>query len=636
MLPLCLIGGTHLLAQQDSLPQHNLDEVIVTANKFEQKQSSTGKVVTVISHEQLSRSAGKSVAQVLNEQAGITINGALNNAGSVQTVYMRGASAGRTLILMDGVPLNDPSTITTDYDLNLFSINDVERIEVCKGPQSTLYGSDAIAGVINIITIKKDIKKPFQGQATLSQGKLGTSRNSVQAYGKAGKLTYTARFARLSTNGFSSAYDSTGKKGFSPNPYDGTVTNAQVLYQASPHWQFKAFTMYSQYKAGIDAGVFTDEKDYTIRNYSFISGAGFQYQQGGFSLNGIFQYSELERHYLNDSLYKTSTIYENNIYFARSQFADVYARIRLNPVSTLVIGTDYRNGTYNQHYFSVSSFGPYSSVFPDTSMNQVAAYGSLLFNDPQQRWSLELGGRFNHHSRYGNNSTFTFNPSLKLSKEVRAFGSISSGFKTPSLYQLSINPNLAPEKSINYEAGLSYTHKKLDTRLVYFYRRIQNGIDYNYITFSYFNYIHQTVHGIEWENSLHTNNGWDISANYTFLAGQEFTQNRLTNKDTVTYHYLLRRPKHSVNLQVGRTLAKGWYASVSAKYVSSRYDVGGYRKADVLLKSYCILGAYTEYTLNEHVKFFADAQNLTNARFFDVWGFNSIPLLYNFGITVKW
>jgi vitamin B12 transporter len=189
---------------------------------------------------------------------------------------------------------------------------------------------------------------------------------------------------------------------------------------------------------------------------------------------------------------------------------------------------------------------------------------------------------------------------------------------------------------VNYEAGISYAHKTLETRLVYFHRRIQNGIDYNYITFSYFNYIHQTVNGFEWENSLHTTDGWNISANYTFLAGQEFTQNRVTNKDTVTYHYLLRRPKHSVNLQLGRTLAKGLYASVSAKYVSSRYDVGGYRKADVLLKSYCILGAYTEYTLNDHVKFFADAQNLTNTKFFDVWGFNSIPLLYNFGVTVKW
>jgi vitamin B12 transporter len=72
---------------------------------------------------------------------------------------MRGSNAGRTLILLDGIPMNDPSTITIDFDLNMFSINEVERIEVCRGAQSTLYGSDAVAGVINIITVKKDINK---------------------------------------------------------------------------------------------------------------------------------------------------------------------------------------------------------------------------------------------------------------------------------------------------------------------------------------------------------------------------------------------------------------------------------------------------------------------------------------------
>ena len=179
-----LLSGSYVFAQKDSLPSRLLDEVVVTANKMEQKQSSTGKVITVINKEQIEKNIGKSVAQLLNEQVCITINGALNTAGAVQTVYMRGASAGRTLILLDGIPLNDPSTITTDYDLNLFSLNDVERIEICKGAQSTLYGSDALAGVINIITIKKDVQKPFNLKATLVVGNLSTTRTNLQLFGK--------------------------------------------------------------------------------------------------------------------------------------------------------------------------------------------------------------------------------------------------------------------------------------------------------------------------------------------------------------------------------------------------------------------------------------------------------------------
>jgi vitamin B12 transporter len=631
-----LLTGSTVLAQKDSLPVRTLDEVVVTANKLEQKQSSTGKVITVITKAQIEKSNGKTVAQLLNEQAGITINGALNNAGSVQTVYMRGASAGRTLILMDGIPLNDPSTITTDFDLNLFSINDVDRIEVCKGAQSTLYGSDAIAGVINIITVKKDVQKAFNIKSTLSQGTLGTSRNNVQVYGKKDKLTYTARYARLTTNGFSSAYDSTGKKNFDNDKYDGTVTNAQLVYQATQALSFKTFAMYSKYDAGIDAGVFADDKDYAIHNKSFISGAGFLYKKGALTLNGTYQYSELTRNYRNDSLDKTSTIFENNTYFGKSQFAEIYAGTTLGNGFTLLTGLDYRYNSYNQSYYSVSAFGPYSSSFRDTSLNQKAVYASMIYNSPDKKLNIELGGRYNDHSRYGNNSTYTFNPSYTLNKDLRIFASASSGFKAPSLYQLSINDKLDAEKSVNYEGGISLQQKGFSTRLVYFNRRINNGIDYNYITFKYFNYVKQVVNGIELEATVTPVEKLTITANYTFLGSEEITQNRVTTKDTVTYDYLLRRPKHSLNLTAGVDIAKGLYVSVSGKYASKRYDVGGYKKADVSLDSYFILGAYADYTLNPHVKFFADAQNLTNKKFFEVRGFNSIPFIFNTGVTFNW
>src|ERR1700740_2058597 len=152
-LAAALLAAATSFAQSDTIQGKTPDPLIVPANKYPQKQSTTGKVVTVITKDQLEQSKGKSVAQVLNEQVGITVNGAYENPGSVQTVFMRGASSGRTLILLDGIPVSDPSMINSEFDLNLFSLDNIERIEVCKSAQSTMYGSDAVTGVINIITV---------------------------------------------------------------------------------------------------------------------------------------------------------------------------------------------------------------------------------------------------------------------------------------------------------------------------------------------------------------------------------------------------------------------------------------------------------------------------------------------------
>lgn len=634
-----VLFSSQLQAQQDTTGKL-LDETVVTATKSPVKQSQTGKVITVIGKQQLERSSGRSVAQVLNEQAGITINGAYNAAGSVQTVFMRGASSGRTLVLLDGIPVSDPSMINSEFDLNMFSVNDVERIEICKGAQSTLYGSDAIAGVINIITVKKEVKKPVNVKATLAFGNKNTVRGNLQLYGKAGKLTYTARYAKLKTNGFSSAYDSTGKAGFDKDGYKGDVFNAAVQYQLIPSLWLKTFVQYSTYRADIDAGVFADENDYFIRNNNLNSGVGVHFKKGIISITGNYQYGELKRKYLNDSLDKPGfTRYEDNKYSGRNQYIELYGSVAAAKWLTVLVGGDHRRANMHQKYYSESFFGPYDPPAFDSSLHQTSFYASLFFSALNKKMNAELGARANRHSRYGSNSTFTFNPSFSITKNWRVFASIASGFKAPSIYQVfdafSGNTDLQPERSTNYEIGIQQTHEKISSRIVYFHRDIKNGIDYDYVNFKYFNFVKQKADGLELELSASPVKNLDISANYTLLTGDEQVQSRKSTHDTL-YTYLLRRPKNSFNLNIGYLFSKGLFASISAKAVSDRYDVGGYQKDDVLLDSYFLLSAYVEYKWKNHFKFFLDAQNITNKKFFDLRGYNSIPFMLNGGVTFTW
>lgn len=629
-----------LNAQQDTTGKV-LDEVVLTANKFEQKQSTTGKVISVISKEQIEKSSGKSLAQLLNEQAGITIAGANNAMGSVQTVFMRGASSGRTLILLDGIPMNDPSMINNEFDLNLFSINEVERIEICRGAQSTLYGSDAIAGAINIITVKKDVNKAFNINATTGFGNKNTIRNNIQVFGKINnKLTYTTRFAKLSTNGFSAAHDSTAAKEFDKDGYDGNVFNTGLQYQVVPSLLLKTFIQHSQYKADIDAGVFADEKDYYIKNSNLSSGAGAIFKKGIVNITANYQYGELNRNYRNDSLFVRpfGTKFENNKYGGRTQYAELFSNINAADWLTVLVGTDYRWANMNQQYFSLSSFGPYSSSFKDTSLHQTSFYGSLLFNTMKKRLNVEVGARMNKHSRYGSNSTYTFNPSFNINNNWRVFGSIASGFKAPSIFQVydvfSGNKNLKPETSTNYELGIQQLHEKISSRVVYFHRDINNGIDYDYNSFQYFNFVKQTVNGFELEVRANPISQLTISFNYTLLTGEEQTQSRKNFADTV-YNYLLRRPKNNFNFNAGYQITNSLFVNISAKSVSSRYDVGGYKKADVFLDKYFLLNAYAEYKYRSNVKFFADLQNITGEKYFDIRGYNAAPFLISGGISFQ-
>ena len=633
MLLTLLFSAKMVSAQQDTT---TLDEVVVTANKMAQKQSTTGKVVTVITKADLEKMGNKNLATLLQEQVGVTVNGASNNAGSVQTIFTRGASGGRTLVLLDGIPVNDPSFINNDLDLNLFATNSIERIEICRGAQSTLYGSDAIAGVINIITTSKDISKPLQINASTILGSFGTVKNNLQVAGKKNKWTYSARLAQTNSKGFSASIDTTGKNNFDADAYNGTALHGQLNYAATEHLSFKAFSMYNKYKAGVDAGIFRDDRDFTITNSSLLVGTGFVYKKNNWQITGTYQHNTLDRHFFNDSSHKTSNWFEKNDYAAASDYAEIFTSVKLSDRLTALLGVDYRKGSYSQNYASISGWGPYNFNDPTRFAEQSALYGSLLYTSLNKKLTLELGGRTNKHSVYGNNQTFTLNPSFAFNANTRMFASVSTGFKAPSLYQISINDKLDPEKATSYEAGFSYQNKTLQTRLVYFNRQTANGIDYNYINYQYFNYVKQAVNGLEFEIRKSITNQLSAFANYTYLQGKETTQNRITNKDTITYNYLLRRPAHQLNMGVSAQVNTKLRFEITGRYASKRRDVGGYGAPDVELKSYVTLAANAGYQLNKHWRFTADIQNFTNTKYYEVYGFTTMPFNASFGAAFSW
>lgn len=635
-----VLFSSQLYAQKDSTK--NLDEVVMTATRYPIKQSLTGKVVTVISKEQLERSKGKTMGEVLNTQAGIIVNGYSNTPGTNQDVYVRGAAAGKTLILLDGVPAYDASGISGAFDLNFIAVDQVERVEILKGSQSTLYGSDAIAAVINIIS-KKGGSKKINANATLAAGTYGTFRGDVGVGGTISKTNYNVQYSKIYSKGFSTAIDQAGNKGFDKDGIDENVFRAGINQKINAKIGLRFNTQLSNYKTDADAGPFKDDADYTIATKNSLVSFGADYTLGKSVLHFNYNHNTTKRTYLDDSSSRGGfAYYSKGEYTGKSHFVELYSNIGVTKNIDVLVGVDYRNQLTDQNYFSVSMFGPYSSTpLSDDSVkvNQFGAYASFVLKD-LKGFNLELGGRYSNFNKYGDVFTFSFNPSYVIKNCFKIFGNISSGFKAPSLYQVYSeyrNPytELEPEKSLSIEGGIQYYKNNVNLRAVYFSRNIKDNILFysagapTYASY-YINGDKQKDKGLELEASVDFGKA-DITANYVNLDGSVKT--KIASKDT-SFFNLYRRPRQAINLHVGIDVCKGLNVNLGVQSISKRYE-SVYMSAPIEMPAYYTWNLYATYIITKNVKLFGDIKNITDEKYSEIRGYNNRRVNFMAGVNVN-
>lgn len=637
-----ILSGYYGIAQ-DSTSATALDEVVVTANKYPQKQSTTGKVLMVISRDQLEKNTGRTVGQVLNEQAGIFINGSQNPLGSNQTVFMRGASAANTLILVDGVPANDASGISGEFDINHFSIDQIERIEVLKGAQSVLYGSDAVAGVINIITRKSGSNRPIGANASIAAGSYGTFKATAGLGGKTKLIGYNLQYTRLQSNGFSAAHNQGGNADFEKDGYDQDIASVNVTAAPTSNWKLRVFGQFDKYRADIDDAAFTDDRNNTIRNQNLQAGLGSTWQFGESSLNLNLNLNNTKRE-LKDEINIPSggaNDYDpsDGLYKSQTLFGELFGNIYLHENVGLLVGADIRN----QKAETKTTFGALGKDSLKATL--VSGYASVLLRS-LGGFNAEVGARFTNHSEAGSAFTYSINPSYTISRQVKIFANVSSGFRTPSLYNLASeygNRNLDPEKSMSYEGGIQYLNpaNTVNLRATYFNRTIKDVIIFKSIAVApygqYDNADEQKDQGFELEASWKPAKKWSITANYAFVDGK--IETRVASKDT-SFFNLYRRPKHNANFNIGYQATTKLFVSVGGRVVGERKDQWfnpvTFATEQKTLGSYYNLDAYASYDVLSFLKIFADFRNITDQVYFDQYGYNTRKFNFMAGVVLKW
>ncbi|OIR01312.1 vitamin B12 transporter BtuB precursor [mine drainage metagenome] len=625
-------------SQQDTLHGNELNPVIVTANKTEQKQSTTGKIVTVIDQKMIKNNEGRNLSELLNTQAGFYINGSNNALGTNQDVYFRGAGAGNMLVVIDGIPVFDPSEINNTFDFNSIPLQQIERIEILKGGQSTLWGSDAVAGVIQIF-LKKEAKKQIAVNSSISYGTYNTIRAVAGASGTIDKLGYNVQYNYIKSKGFPMAYDSTGKLNFKDDGFEQSNIQASLHYALSKSLTIKGFGNFSIYNNDLAGGAFTDEKDYTAKNSNNLGGVNLKYKGKGFIWNIQGSYQQAKRHLRDDSTYISNiySIFSEGKYTGNTTTLETFGSKQLAKHVSLVSGLQYISQNTDQSYFSTGSFGPYASSLGKDSakINQTSVYASLLITDIKG-FNFEAGGRLNHHSIYGNKGTFTINPSYNIDEHTKLFINISSAYKIPSLYQLYSeygNKSLKPESSTTYEFGIQtqLADSKTSFRIAAFKRDIINLIIFytDPVTYNsyYINGDKQNDYGFELESNIQLASLGNWSNNFSFVDGQG-TQNG------VKVDNLYRRPKFVVNSSLTLQPCKHITVIPSFKYVGSRlkgpYDIGPAEQP-----AYYTVDCFLGYQANKAARLFIDLHNITNQQYFDIVGYNSKRFNMMAGIDIQ-
>lgn len=602
-----LFASSLIHAQQDSTKA--LDEVVITATKYPLKLSETGKVLNIITKEQIEKSAGKDLAQLLTEQTGVQVNGAYSNPGKDKSIFLRGAANDYTLILMDGVPVNDPSGGGGAFDVRLLPLDLIERIEILKGSQSTLYGSDAIAGVINIIT-KKGGSRKLGFNTGVSYGSYNTFKGNAGLNGSTDKVDYNLMYSYNSSDGISEAKDATGTNNFDKDGYSRHSFQSNINIKATDKLSIAPFYRYSFYKGDFDADAFTDgtnKFDYLLNNAGAI--AKWQLSKGTLTAN--YGYSFARRNYTSD--------WGAYGFKGRLHSADLYLDHILSKGVHLLGGVNFQS--YQLLDTTLDTKNPETKI--------ISPYLSFLIQSTTGL-GLEIGSRYNYHSKFGNYLTYSLNTSYAINDSWKLFANLSTGFKAPTLNELfgkyGANEDLKPEKSNNLEGGLQATlfEKKLVATATAFKRDITDLI--TYFNGKFINIDKQHDKGFEIETNITPIEPLAIKLSYTFVEGN-IAQTR-NGKDT-SYYNLIRRPKHTINATVGYQVTKQFFVSVSAQRLSKRTDLffeptPPYGIQQVKLKAYTLLNVYAEYQLlKSKLRLFADVKNLTDANYTEVYGYST-------------
>lgn len=457
VFPFCAMSAQNQTLDSIAVSTNYLDEVVVTDSRFALKRSQSGKTVVKIKQEEIQQFSGLGLGVLLSTHLGIDVIGKnLYSGHNPSTISIRGGRNRQVLILIDGVRVSDPSRIDNDFDINALSVEMIESIEIVKGAASTLYGSSAATGVINITTKKAGdsiqlmAKKIWSTEQTANQSldEFNAGNHMIHLSGtQAGigiNLAYSERYSD----------EMTAVVGDEPDPFNKVNLNVGLSGKITSKFKWRLGWNSDAVEADYDNSFPIEQADftYTTQLDRFSLNTQYDYTGGSLNLNAGFQKNK--REYISPF----PLVYEGE-----NLNIDFFNKYIFNNYFYTIVGFQYQKATMKADY--------------NPEVTQSDFYINAVFLDPSG-FNLNMGMRYNHHNAYDGHWTYSLNPSysfdLNIDYQMKILTSYSKAFIAPGLYQLYDpsygNDALKPENNKSFEFGSEIRSNQTTFSAVYFYR----------------------------------------------------------------------------------------------------------------------------------------------------------------------
>lgn len=589
-------------------------DIVVTASGFEQPRVETGQAISVINEDRLEELQVVSIADALKLLPGAAV-ATRGPVGSQSSVFLRGGNSSQTLVLVDGVRINDVSSPNAAFDFGALLTGNIGRVEVLRGPNSIIWGSQAIGGVVNVQSIAPS--EQLVARIGAEYGHADSVRANANLSGTSGMFEGSVGGAFYRTEGISALAGGTEKDG-----YENFAANGRLKVNLAENFAFDFRGYYNRGTIEYDSAFGVGANALPVsRNRQFVGyvGANLELLDGRWHNRVAYTRTDINR------LGTDPIVFSFNNFDVKGTIdrIEYHGAFDVSDLATLVFGAEH------EQIFASTS---YEGAPADIARNKVSSGFAQLILRPVTGLTLTGGVRHDDYSDYGGQTTLGGNIAYTPNDgDTVLRATYGEGFRAPTLSEGQPpfgNPDLKPETARNFDFGIEHSFLDGGAQIIatYFNRRSTNQIAFSFATFQSENIGRVNAEGFEFAVALKPTTTLNIQANYTLSDAI----NRSVGANFG--NQLELRPQHTANLTVDWQTPLGLALGGTLSMVGDSFDNAS---NTVRLDGYVLAGVRASYPITEALEVYGRVDNLLDTDYVQVAGYNTYGRNAHVGVRAR-